>query len=880
MADAETKIVIGAEVSGAESGLRQIGDSVRGFVDQLSGVQKVVAEAFAFNEISEAINKIKEAAEAIFEFLAKAGEAAEMAQNVGAAIGISAEQFIQWSQAMELAGGNADTFARAIRILDRSTRDALENMTGPKADAFHTLLGDDWQKVLKQNQEGDPTEMVKKLADAYQRFGTSAKEAFEEGFGRTWKDILPFLKEGSAGIARLIAETEALGRPTKKTNEDLVTMWEGVKRLRLAFNNFGDDLAVLVAGPLGRFSTWLAHVIGSVANLIQQLHVLNSEGRPGNEDSSGQGIYATPPPGVGEAAIPPKPGDVQKQVAQWLSDHGYTAQASAAIQGNIQQESSFNPGEWTGKHFGLAQWEPSRRESLGNPPTTDVNAQMELLDAELTKMVPSFKSSTAAVDLLTKGFQDVFEGAHGQDTDKRIKYAQQAYGGGAAPEGEGKEKAPQYHTAEDIKDLEDQIKLLDAKEQVARDGARIAIENARHDNAQKLLEEQTLANELASLEKTKADLKLEIAKKSGKDVQTAEQEHEAAILKIDADVAKAHNVIIDQKMKDDLASSQQKLKLDEDAEKSELKTAESQAKISHDTAAQLEKDQEDILNRHLAIQESILDSEAKTAAGVQEEQKKIAAERIALEQRTAEQISAIKEKQEEADAKTAEDIDQKIATDLVDVVTAALSGKKDSVGKAIASILQSAIKSSLADTLKSGFESSGLGDIVGGAGLGSLFGSKGGGGLFGGIGSGIGGLFGGGGNQDFSGGTNGAGEEVGGAVANFGIGQIFKSLFAPIGTLLGFAKGGIVPSAAGGWALPSFSGGIMAQLHSNEMVLPSGISQGLQGMIANGGGGHTINMSVQALDGPSAHKAIMSMGPSIVASINKATRLGSSLKTA
>lgn len=39
-----------------------------------------------------------------------------------------------------------------------------------------------------------------------------------------------------------------------------------------------------------------------------------------------------------------------------------------------------------------------------------------------------------------------------------------------------------------------------------------------------------------------------------------------------------------------------------------------------------------------------------------------------------------------------------------------------------------------------------------------------------------------------------------------------------LGTL-GFAKGGIVPSAQGGWALPSLgSGGILARLHSQEMV--------------------------------------------------------------
>src|SRR5258707_9808072 len=38
---------------------------------------------------------------------------------------------------------------------------------------------------------------------------------------------------------------------------------------------------------------------------------------------------------------------------------------------------------------------------------------------------------------------------------------------------------------------------------------------------------------------------------------------------------------------------------------------------------------------------------------------------------------------------------------------------------------------------------------------------------------------------------------------------------------------GIVPSAAGGWALPNFAGATPALLHAREMVLPASISEGL-----------------------------------------------------
>jgi hypothetical protein len=77
----------------------------------------------------------------------------------------------------------------------------------------------------------------------------------------------------------------------------------------------------------------------------------------------------------------------------------------------------------------------------------------------------------------------------------------------------------------------------------------------------------------------------------------------------------------------------------------------------------------------------------------------------------------------------------------------------------------------------------------------------------------------------------GGGAAAAGAVAGGG------GLLAWLGGLLGFAEGGIVPSAAGGWAVPNLAGATPALLHAREMVLPADISQGLQGMIAGGGGG-------------------------------------------
>ena len=94
-----------------------------------------------------------------------------------------------------------------------------------------------------------------------------------------------------------------------------------------------------------------------------------------------------------------------------------------------------------------------------------------------------------------------------------------------------------------------------------------------------------------------------------------------------------------------------------------------------------------------------------------------------------------------------------------------------------------------------------------------------------------------------------------------------------LGGLVAFDRGGIVPSAAGGWALPSFPGARPALLHGREMVLPAPISDGLQRLIAAGGGatgGSSGDLHLHfhgPADGPSVErwfKGLLARSPDVV----------------
>jgi hypothetical protein len=115
--------------------------------------------------------------------------------------------------------------------------------------------------------------------------------------------------------------------------------------------------------------------------------------------------------------------------------------------------------------------------------------------------------------------------------------------------------------------------------------------------------------------------------------------------------------------------------------------------------------------------------------------------------------------------------------------------------------------------------------------------------------------------------ASGAGA-IGGAASLAGAASGGGGLFSWLGGLLAFSDGGIVPSAARGWSLPSFPGARPALLHAREMVLPAPISEGLQRMIADGSGTGSMHLHFHGpSDGPAVERwftGLMARNPGVV----------------
>ena len=154
-------------------------------------------------------------------------------------------------------------------------------------------------------------------------------------------------------------------------------------------------------------------------------------GEGGCGPSSPEGQVTPPPPGALSAA----------RMVRWFESQGDSANASAGIVGNLQQESQLDPAEAGG---GLAQWNPSRYAqmaayavSVGLSPASD-QGQLSYLQYDLrtsyTRLLAGMDTApdpgTAAEMFETTyelcqgvaGYMDVIPGSRCEDTNRK-RYA-------------------------------------------------------------------------------------------------------------------------------------------------------------------------------------------------------------------------------------------------------------------------------------------------------------------------------------------------------------------------------------------------------------------------------------------------------------------------
>lgn len=124
-----------------------------------------------------------------------------------------------------------------------------------------------------------------------------------------------------------------------------------------------------------------------------------------------------------------------KKVFDFLTNTmGFSGAGAAAVLGNFQMESGFDPTASNGTHFGLAQWSASRLAAgnitAGDSSSMTIDNELKLLQKELNSSYSSVKAkvgNATDVDSATKIWDDEFEVSGGATTATRQKYAQAWY---------------------------------------------------------------------------------------------------------------------------------------------------------------------------------------------------------------------------------------------------------------------------------------------------------------------------------------------------------------------------------------------------------------------------------------------------------------------
>ena len=98
----------------------------------------------------------------------------EHAINLGAALGISGEEFVHLSEAMQIVGGNAEKLVNAFRLMSNAVRGAESNDMGKHADAFRKMEID--VEKFAEKLRTEPIEALKMLADGYTHTGRQVRD--------------------------------------------------------------------------------------------------------------------------------------------------------------------------------------------------------------------------------------------------------------------------------------------------------------------------------------------------------------------------------------------------------------------------------------------------------------------------------------------------------------------------------------------------------------------------------------------------------------------------------------------------------------------------------------------------------------------------------
>jgi hypothetical protein len=180
----------------------------------------------------------------------RAIDTGDAVQKMAIRTGASTEALSQLAHAAELSGTSIEVVGKAIQVMQRNAVEAARG-TKLQADAF-AELGIDVGRFL----ELKPEDQLEVMADALARVESEERRTAlaMDTLGRSGTALLPLLAGGSAALRDMRHEADDLGKTlTRAAADDMAKANDALTRLKAAVAGLGQQLAIVVAGPLADF---------------------------------------------------------------------------------------------------------------------------------------------------------------------------------------------------------------------------------------------------------------------------------------------------------------------------------------------------------------------------------------------------------------------------------------------------------------------------------------------------------------------------------------------------------------------------------------------------------------------------------------------------
>ena len=190
--------------------------------------------------------------ERIAAMIERTAELGEALDRLSQQTGVSVENLSGLHYAADQAGVASDQLDRGLRLLGRNIEQALAQPTGMAARAFG-VLGISAQDLAAHSN--DLMYVVERVADAFHNHadGAQAEALAMAVFGRAGAELIPVLRQGSAGIDTMIARQKALGdQMTGPMAAALTAHRQAIKDTEAAWSGLVLELTSAVAPALTR----------------------------------------------------------------------------------------------------------------------------------------------------------------------------------------------------------------------------------------------------------------------------------------------------------------------------------------------------------------------------------------------------------------------------------------------------------------------------------------------------------------------------------------------------------------------------------------------------------------------------------------------------